>query len=154
MNKVKIIGSGLAFAVMVIAGWEGLRTAAYLDPVGIPTICYGHTDGVRLGDTATKEKCRAQLKAEVLVYWEGVDRLIDAPLKPREQAAFTSFAYNLGLGTLDASQIPELMNAGDNEAACLEMMKYIKGDRPKRYIEGLFNRRMAEVKICLGVTAE
>jgi lysozyme len=154
MSKVKIVGSGLAYTVMIIAGWEGLRTVAYVDPVGVPTICYGHTEGVEIGDTATAEECRAQLKDEVQVYWQAVDRLVTVDMRPREHAAFTSFSYNLGIGTFERSAIDDLMNAGDNEAACLEMMKYMKGDRPKRFIEGLFNRRMAEVKLCLGVTAE
>ena len=35
---------------------EGLRLSAYLCPAGIPTIGYGHTKGVKLGDTCTKEQ--------------------------------------------------------------------------------------------------
>ena len=49
----------LAVAVSVVGGFEGLRQSAYLDPVSIPTICYGETRGVKLGDTRTKAECDA-----------------------------------------------------------------------------------------------
>jgi lysozyme len=52
MSKLKAIGAitgALALGTSLVAGFEGLRTRAYLDPVGIPTICYGHTNGVMLG---------------------------------------------------------------------------------------------------------
>ena len=40
-------------AVGIVGGFEGLRTKAYRDVVGVPTICFGETRGVKMGDTAT-----------------------------------------------------------------------------------------------------
>ena len=48
-----------------MAGAEGLRTVAYKDPVGIPTACFGETQGVRLGQTYTVEECRQMLGQRV-----------------------------------------------------------------------------------------
>ena len=38
----------------LIKSLEGCRTEAYLDQAGIPTIGYGHTLGVKLGDTCSQ----------------------------------------------------------------------------------------------------
>ena len=34
--------------------FEGLRKEAYLDAAGVPTIGYGHTHGVRMGDVISE----------------------------------------------------------------------------------------------------
>lgn len=41
-NKPKIVAVSVA-GLMMIAGFEGMCTDAYKYVVGIPTICYGHT---------------------------------------------------------------------------------------------------------------
>ena len=48
----------LAVAVSLIGGFEGLRQGAYLDPAGIPTICFGET----LGSRWATGKARANAK--------------------------------------------------------------------------------------------
>ena len=48
----------------IIKKYEGCQLKAYLDPVGIPTIGYGHTSGVRLGQTITQAQADAFLIAD------------------------------------------------------------------------------------------
>ncbi len=43
----------IAICVGCVASFEGLRTIAYRDPIGIPTVCFGETAGVKLGDKIT-----------------------------------------------------------------------------------------------------
>ncbi|WP_412074125.1 glycoside hydrolase family protein [Tritonibacter mobilis] len=43
----------LASALSFIGQWEGLRTKAYRDIVGVWTVCYGETKGVRRGDSVS-----------------------------------------------------------------------------------------------------
>ena len=45
--------------------FEGLRLRAYRDPVGVATIGYGHTSGVRMGDVITKEQAEILLEADM-----------------------------------------------------------------------------------------
>lgn len=59
--------SWLALALTLLAGAEGLSTVAYRDPVGIPTLCFGYTRGVEMGDTATPEQCQQVLTDEAVV---------------------------------------------------------------------------------------
>nr|WP_241482183.1 hypothetical protein [Leisingera sp. ANG-Vp] len=51
-----IAGSSIALAsaVSFIGQWEGLRTEAYRDVVGVWTVCYGETKGVKPGDSHSK----------------------------------------------------------------------------------------------------
>ena len=50
----------------LIKPWEGVRLEAYLDSVGVPTICWGETEGVRLGMKKTLAECDAMLERRVL----------------------------------------------------------------------------------------
>lgn len=62
MSRLKKAGIGLtvagSLAIGVIGGYEGLRTRAYPDMVGVPTVCFGETRGVKLGDVYTVEQCK------------------------------------------------------------------------------------------------
>ena len=44
---------------------EGLRLTAYKDAAGVPTIGYGHTRGVRMGDRITEDWARELLRQDV-----------------------------------------------------------------------------------------
>jgi lysozyme len=44
---------------------EGLRLTAYRDAAGVPTIGYGHTRGVRMGDRITENWARQLLRQDV-----------------------------------------------------------------------------------------
>lgn len=92
----------LAVALAFIPPHEGRSLLAYLDPVGIPTICEGWTRGVKLGDTATESQCdELTLKGiqeadEIFVAW--VPEAVRERLSDRTYAAFLSFIYNVGPG--------------------------------------------------------
>lgn len=58
--------SWLGLAFTLLAGVEGLGTAAYRDPVGIPTICFGYTRGVETGDATAEPECQALLLSELV----------------------------------------------------------------------------------------
>lgn len=140
----------LAAAVVLIGAFEGVRTVAYIDPVGIPTICFGHTRGVEMGDTATMAECNALLKNEVLVHEAGMRRCLTNPDKLPDGAyvAFNSLTYNIGVGAFCRSTLVKKANAGDLVGACNELPRWNKaGGIPWR---GLTIRREQERSICLG----
>ena len=152
MNKAKIVGTGFAFLVLILGGFEGYRTVAYRDIVGIWTICAGHTEGVRPGDIRTMPECRALLNAEAQEYWDEVDRLVIPPMKPREQIAFTSLAYNIGIDAFARSTLLRYANAGNMPAACLQILRWNMAGG--KVVPGLVKRRKAEHDICIGATVE
>src|SRR3546814_3539221 len=56
--KQRIAAAGLGAALALVVQFEGKVNRAYLDPVGKPTICYGHTGPeVHLSMVATDEQC-------------------------------------------------------------------------------------------------
>ena len=57
-EQAKKKAAWITIAVAAVGGFEGLRTVAYKDPVGIPTACFGETLGVEMGQEYTVEQCR------------------------------------------------------------------------------------------------
>jgi lysozyme len=152
MNAARTRGSilgGGAFAVMAIAAvaqFEGFRPTAYLDIVGVPTICYGATRGVTLGETATKQECDARLLDELREYEAGMLACLETPLPPKVQVAFVSLTYNIGTAAFCRSSVARHANVNDLAAACDAILKWNKAGG--REIAGLTRRRQAERKIC------
>lgn len=142
--------AAVTLAVGVIMGWEGKKNKAYLDPVNIPTICYGYTHSVRMGDYKNDDECKTLLHSEVAKIELVINKAVKVPLKEYERAAYISFIYNVGEGTFRKSTLLRRLNAGDHKGACNELLRfsYAKG----RKLKGLSNRRSDERKLCLGET--
>lgn len=132
-------------AVVLVGGFEGLRTVAYRDPVGIPTVCFGETRGVKMGDRHTADECRDMLAVRLDEFNDGVDRCIHVPMSDKRRAAVVSFAYNVGTGALCASTFARKLNAGDPNA-CDELLRW---NRAGGIVwPGLDRRRRAERQLC------
>lgn len=144
---VPLVGGALAIATPLISHFEGGRNAAYLDPVGIPTVCYGHTATARIGQTHTDAECIALLEQDLGAAFDAVDQHVDVALPPTRRAALASFTYNVGEGALQRSTLLRKLNAGDVVGACNELRRwvYAKG----RKLAGLVRRRQAERELCL-----
>jgi len=139
-------------AVPLIARWEGLRTTAYRDIVGVWTVCYGETKGVRPGDSYTKAQCEAMLREEVRDYREGLhvyftETTKNKRLTPERDAAYTSLAYNAGIRGIGRSTATRRLNAGDIRGGCHALTWWNKAGG--RVIRGLVNRRTEERDLCL-----
>lgn len=112
----------LALAVELIEQFEGVEEEAYLDPIGVPTICAGLTyypDGtpVRMGDICDSRICRGHLEA--LLAREYVAALSAIPgwtrFGPKRQAVLLSFAWNLGskfYGSVGFETITRVLKGG------------------------------------------
>lgn len=137
----------LSICVGCVAGAEGLRTAVYLDPVGIPTYCFGETQGARLGDSYTPEQCKAKLGARVLEFGAAVDRCVHVPISPSRKAGYTSLAYNVGTDAFCKSSVARKANDGDVQGSCdaIRLYVYAKGIK----LPGLVKRREQERALCL-----
>ena len=140
------IAGALAAAAALIMMFEGSTNRAVIPVKGdVPTICYGHTQGVHMGDTASKAQCKAYLKTDLRTALR-VQRCIYVTVPEDSLAAFISFAYNVGPSTFCGSSVARDLNAGHLDAACRDMGKfvYVKG----RVVQGLVNRRKVEVAYC------
>ena len=105
---------------------EGIRYRAYYDSSGIPTICVGHTAGVRMGDTATSAQCEQYFRDDVKEAEIIVKRLVRVPMTEPQRAAIISFcAFNIGQGKCQTSTFLRKLNAGDKTGACAEIKRWI-----------------------------
>lgn len=131
--------------IQLIKSFEGLRLTAYPDPKtgGDPwTIGFGHTNGVKRGDTITEEEADALLYGDLRNFEESVDSLVTAPLTQNEFDALVSFTFNLGASRLKSSTLLKLLNRMQYDYAAAEFLKWVS---PGSSVEaGLKRRRMAE----------
>jgi len=126
----------------LIKSFEGLRLSAYRCPADIPTIGYGTTSGVKMGDTITKERAEEMLREDVKRFEDQVLRLVKVPLTQGQFDALTSFVYNLGPGNLSNSTLLRLLNAGDYKGAAAQFDRWNKAGG--KVLAGLARRRAAE----------
>lgn len=136
---------------------EGLRTAAYLDPVGIPTICFGETSGVKLGQTKTRPECERLLQARLMEFDKALTRCLPAlPTYPDStRAALVSWTYNVGPRAACGSTLVRKAKSGDLAGACNELPKWNKATKfgVRVTLPGLTRRRAEERVMCLkGIT--
>lgn len=147
MNRGKQIAAVLAALVTLVGGFEGLRTVAYLDPVGIPTICFGETRGVEMGDTATVAECKQMLGDRLVEFAKGVDRCLTVVVPDKPYMAFVSLAYNIGTGAFCKSTVVKRANAHRLREACDAILMWNRAGGI--VLPGLVKRREAERALCL-----
>lgn len=150
-KKLLTLGTSAIIAVIggyMIMPWEGMENHAYRDIVGIPTLCFGETKGVKMGDYRTDEQCEESLSKELAVYNQAMKKYVKVPLRPYEEVAYTSFVWNLGETNFRNSTLLKKLNAGDRAGACNELLKWNRAGGVE--VRGLTNRRLAEHKTCVG----
>lgn len=134
--------------INLIKHFEGLRTKAYLDSVGVATIGYGHTKGVKLGMIITETKAEELLKQDLEYFEARVLELVKIPLKQNEFDALVSFTFNLGEGNLKKSTLLKKLNkvavptSAIMEDISNEFLKWNKAGGKE--LKGLTKRRLAE----------
>ena len=123
---------------------EGCRLEAYLDAAGVPTIGYGHTKGVRMGDKISEYWAKEYLRQDIDEVEQQVKELNVAHTEGQLDA-LVSFAFNLGIGRLKASTLLETIRRGGSKAQIQrEFKKWVYADGKK--LAGLVKRREWEAK--------
>lgn len=142
----------IGLALTLVAGWEGLYTKAYKDPIGVVTICYGvtnHDRSVKMGDQVSKDQCQKWL-AEDLPRYDAMAKKcipnIDS-FPPHRHAAIVSFVYNVGQGNLCKSSVARHLTAGRVQQGCDALLQWNKAGG--KVLKGLDNRRRNEREWCL-----
>lgn len=127
----------------LIKKYEGCHLTAYVCPAGKNTIGYGHTSGVSLGMTITKEQAEAYLQQDIAKHEKNV-YYYDYKYRwnQNEFDALVSFSFNIG-------SIKQLTKKGTRSRATIskKMLEYINGDG--KVLNGLVKRRKEEQALFL-----
>ena len=130
---------------VLIKSFEGLRLEAYRDAVGIPTIGYGHTGGVKLGDVITMDEAESLLQKDLRRFERAVESQINVHLTQSQFDALVSFTYNVGPEALRKSTLRRILNQGDYSGAAEEFLRWVKAGG--KTLPGLVKRRNAEMQL-------
>lgn len=147
MGRMKQGMAAAALAISVVGGFEGLRLNAYRDVVGVATVCYGETRGVKMGDRHSKAECDAMLLKGLAEFEAGVLACTPITMPDARLVATVSLAYNIGTGAYCRSSVARLLNAGATRQACDAFLKWNKAGGI--VFPGLTRRREAERQLCL-----
>ena len=146
----------------LIQEFEGLRLEAYQDSNGIWTIGNGHTQGVKEGDTCTKEQAQQWLAEDCHRAETCIQQSVSYPLTENEFSALVSFVFNVGPGRKanahdsgrdgfvylrngEPSTLLKLLNDGRIDECAAQFGRWVHAGG--KIEEGLVKRRQAEAQL-------
>ena len=91
--------------------WEGLKLFAYLDTGGVPTIGYGHTKGVSIGDAITPQQANKLFDDDIAIFEKEVNR-VKRKLTQNQFDALVSFCFNVGISAFRRSTLRRYVEMG------------------------------------------
>jgi lysozyme len=159
--KPRIAIAALSLSAAAFAGIltrEGFSPQAYPDPTrgeSLPTLGFGSTSGVRMGDTITPVAAINRSLREVTEFEGAIKRCVTVPLYQAEYDAYLSLAHNIGPGAFCGSTVVKRLNAEDYRGACeaILLFKYSNGhdcSRPgNRICPGLWADRQRVYQQCM-----
>ena len=151
MSRLKTTLLALSAVGLVgLVGYESYTSTAVIPiPGDVPTIGFGTTEGVRLGDKTTPPAALARALQDVQQFEGAIRRCVKVPLHQHEYDAYTQLAYNIGSGAFCSSTLVRLLNAGDYAGACAQISRWNRANG--REVRGLTIRRAKERALCEGI---
>lgn len=133
-------------AIDLIKQFEGFKSEAYQDSVGVWTIGYGTTriDGqpVKQGMTITQDQALQLVQQGVNKLWTQIEGIVKVRLNANQMNALVDFAYNLGFNALKTSTLMKMINAGNLTGAADQFGRWVYAGG--KVLQGLVKRREAE----------
>ena len=132
-------------AAPLVKEFEGLRLEAYLCPAGVPTIGYGHTGDVRLGERVTKDQADRMLTEDLEKFKLQMRKYVKVPVTRGQFIALLDFCFNFGATKLKGSTLLKYLNLGREDLAANEFRKWKYSNG--KVLEGLAKRRAREEEL-------
>lgn len=131
-------------AMAFVKAEETLRLKAYKCPKEVWTIGWGHTGGVKEGDTCTKAQADAWIRSDLQSAQTALAKYINVSVSESQFIALLSLAYNLGAqGVVDkCPKMLRALNAKDYDGAAEEFLDVTNGG-----LAGLVARRRREADL-------
>lgn len=143
-------------AVLEIARSEGCKLKAYRCPAGVPTIGWGHTSGVKMGDTCTQEQADQWFINDLSIFTSSVVKLLKRDASDNELGAMVSLAFNIGTHGFAQSTVLKRHNEGDRQSAARAFALWNKAriNGVLQVVDGLTSRRAREAAMYLSDDAQ
>lgn len=129
-NSPRILIAALALSAAGFVGItlnEGYTDKAVIPiPGDVPTLGFGTTGGVKLGDKTTPTKALERALTDASKFEGAVKQCVHVPLHQYEYDAYIDFAYNIGPTKFCSSTLVKKLNAQDYAGACAEISKWVK----------------------------
>lgn len=139
-----------AAAIVSIAIHESFRSDAYIPvPGDVPTIGFGTTENVKLGDKISVERALVRLLDDASEFEAAVKQCAPVPMYQYEFDAYVSLTYNIGTGAFCRSTLTKKLNQLDYAGACKEILRWDKFKG--KTLAGLIKRRQEEYRKCIGL---
>ena len=139
-----------ATALVAILLHEGYRENAYIPVAGdVPTIGFGTTKEVKLGDRISPELALQRANRDIQLFEGAIKSCVSVPLTQYEYDAYTSLAYNIGPNAFCNSTLVRVLNEGRYEEACKQILRWDKFKG--KQLAGLTKRRQEEYRKCMNV---
>jgi lysozyme len=150
IDRRSIAALSLSAAALVgLVMSEGYSDKAIIPiPGDVPTIGFGSTQGVKMGDKTTPPQALGRALQDVQKFEGAVKRCVAVPLHQYEYDAYVQLSYNIGGNAFCSSTLVRKLNGSDYPGACAEILRWDRAGGKK--IPGLSNRRQAEYKQCMG----
>ena len=97
--------------------WEGRELKAYRCSAGVWTIGYGHTKGVKEGDTITASEADELLSKDLSERAQTLAPFVNVPVTEGQFIALLSLAFNVGVTAVKKSSLLRLLNTGHTQEA-------------------------------------
>lgn len=143
--KVAVALTVSAAGVAGISHYEGTVPVVYKDPVGIATVCTGHTKTVAtadIGKTVPMAVCQDLLRSDLKEHEAHVRKYVSVPITQGQYDALVSLDFNIGGENLRTSTLLRKLNAGDCWGAGAEFPRWNKAKG--QVLPGLVARRAWE----------
>lgn len=150
MNKLKKSAMALSAAgLLAIAGYEGYSEFAYQPlPGDAWTIGFGHTGGVKPGDTVSPKEALELLHKDTGLAERSVKRYVTIELKQHQFDALVSLVYNIGPYAFRQSTLLRCLNKEDFDCVHEQWMRWVYFQGKK--VKGLEVRRANELFVFQG----
>ena len=137
-----------AAGIELLKQFEGCRLTAYQDSVGVWTIGFGTTTGVKEGQTISQVKAEEYLRFDLAIFEKAVTESLKVPVNQNQFDALVSFTYNVGVSAFRSSTLLNVINEKtDKKVVAAEFSKWVKAGN--QTLPGLVSRRKAESELFL-----
>lgn len=143
--------TAIKYALDIAKPFEGLSLSPYYDPVGYPTIGYGHLLSKKKWSDLSNWSAISKEDAEHILMQDmalalnqalSVSPVLAKPINTKRLAAIADFVFNLGIGNYNASTLKRKVDREDWDGAVEQIMRWDKAGG--KVLRGLTLRRKAE----------